>query len=58
MSEHTFTVVLRPADEWIETDTWQLRCSCGIESGASHATREDALREPRHLRHARNGVAR
>lgn len=54
VTEHTFTAVLRPADGWIESDTWQLVCTCGIASGMSHPTREDALREPRHWRHARS----
>lgn len=49
--QHEFTAELRPADEWIEVDTWQLRCTCGIASGASHPTRAEALREPRHTRH-------
>ncbi len=53
MSEHVFSVTKRPADGWIEVDTWQLHCTCGIASGTSHATRAEALREPRHTRHAR-----
>lgn len=55
MSGHTFDVVVRPADDWIEYDTWQLVCSCGILSGASYRTRDEALREPRHTRHWTGG---
>lgn len=48
-----FSVVFRPADDWIDRDTWQLVCSCGIWSGVSHPTEAEAWREPRHTRHYR-----
>lgn len=51
MSGHTFSVVMRPADDWLSYDTWQLVCTCGIWSGASYTTKEAAEREVRHTRH-------
>lgn len=38
-------------------DTYHVRCSCGVESGASHLTVESAHREPIHA-HAVNSNRR
>lgn len=49
----TYDVVLTPADDWHNADTFTVVCSCGIASGVPHASIAAAHREPLHTRHLR-----
>lgn len=41
-------VVYVPADDWVSVDRYYLACPCGIRSGATFDTAEEAAREFMH----------
>lgn len=51
---HSYSIIRHSIQgnlDWIDYNghTYSVRCSCGVESGATYRTIEEAHREPQHL---------